>query len=420
MKPKINPTRHLSLFNPDHFEDSPIHIVGDNRVARQTAYLLAKLGCAQVIIWGSNAEAMQEIVAYVEHFAPIQITVRQRSDISSDISGVVMVVETSLTERINLYQNCLEMASEVLQVLDVRTYNGDLPKVVTVPAMELFAQSSLYEAKDQVSWDYAIACPLRSRIAATYLVGQFVVWSQIAYKMSGKEDRLLLAEQLIAPMEGLDAPSIGRIELLTPEHASLPLHVIGVGATGSHLVALLAECGFRNISVYDFDAIESHNVANQWFGPQQIDLPKIQALFQNINKFFGFGITPRSERIGKKSSPLTGIVFLLTDKMESRKEIADAFLNRPEVPCIVETRMSAELSQIYIATQKDYATWRSTLFDTEVYKPEVSACGTSITISTTAKLCVVIAVSEFIDYLTGGHVSPSNTTSFYPPHMSAI
>lgn len=417
----VNPLRHLSLFNPRDFEEIPIHIIGDNLVAKQAAYLIAKLGCSQIVLWGEDTTAQQEIADYVHYFTGVNLEIKDRNDITPDIYGVVLVAETSLQKRVELYQNCLEMAADVMQVVETRTYNGDLPKVVTVSPAELFMQTALYDpTKDQASWDNAVLCPLRSRIAAIYMVTQFIVWSQITFKLEGKEGRKIAIEQFIAGMAGLDAPTIAKVSLLSDEHKSLPIHVIGVGATGSHLVALLAECGFTNIMVYDFDKIEPHNIANQWFSIDQIGEFKTHALAENIRKFYGYRIRLSDVRVGKNSDALEGIIFLLTDTMESRKEIADALLQKDTIPLIVETRMSSEISQIYVTNQIDYAIWRASLFDTNVYKPEVSACGTSITIATTAKLCVVVAVSEAIDYLTGGDVTYSSTTSAYPPHMTNV
>ncbi len=41
---EINPMRHLSIIDPHLFEDKQIHIVGTNQVAKNIAYLVAKLG----------------------------------------------------------------------------------------------------------------------------------------------------------------------------------------------------------------------------------------------------------------------------------------------------------------------------------------------------------------------------------------
>ena len=40
-------------------------------------------------------------------------------------------------------------------------------------------------------------------------------------------------------------------------------HIIGCGSVGSTIAELLARLGITNISLYDFDTVSSHNLANQ-------------------------------------------------------------------------------------------------------------------------------------------------------------
>ena len=66
------------------------------------------------------------------------------------------------------------------------------------------------------------------------------------------------------------------------EHLHIPLHVVGLGATGSRLAMSLIELGFTNIKFYDFDIVESHNLANQIYGFKDIGVPKTTALEREI------------------------------------------------------------------------------------------------------------------------------------------
>ena len=58
--------------------------------------------------------------------------------------------------------------------------------------------------------------------------------------------------------------------LIEVENVDIPIHVIGCGALGSWLVFFLLKMGFKNITVYDFDTIEEHNLPNQCFMERQI------------------------------------------------------------------------------------------------------------------------------------------------------
>ena len=58
--------------------------------------------------------------------------------------------------------------------------------------------------------------------------------------------------------------------LIDVEEVDTPIHVIGCGALGSWLTFFLLKMGFKNITVYDFDKIEEHNLPNQFFMENQI------------------------------------------------------------------------------------------------------------------------------------------------------
>ena len=45
------------------------------------------------------------------------------------------------------------------------------------------------------------------------------------------------------------------MELFNPEKFTLPVHIIGAGATGSWLALSLAKLGITNITVWDFDVV---------------------------------------------------------------------------------------------------------------------------------------------------------------------
>ena len=67
-------------------------------------------------------------------------------------------------------------------------------------------------------------------------------------------------------------------ELFDAEQFNTPITIIGVGATGSWLTLMLAKLGIKDITVYDFDVVEEHNIANQAFCIHQIDKEKVIAL----------------------------------------------------------------------------------------------------------------------------------------------
>ncbi len=179
------------------------------------------------------------------------------------------------------------------------------------------------------------------------------------------------------------------------------IDVIGAGATGSRIVLSLAKLGIENIHVWDFDVVESHNVANQVYRLTDIGKKKVGALAEIVKESTGITITVHSERVDG-TQKLGPIVFLLTDTMSSRKEIWEKAL-RLHLDCelMIETRMGADSGRIYtvIPSQMSHVkAWESTLYaDNDA---EVSACGAVTSVGPTAEIISGMAVWQFMRWFS--------------------
>lgn len=139
-------------------------------------------------------------------------------------------------------------------------------------------------------------------------------------------------------MEVFDPRSFGRRRV----------DVIGVGATGSHVVVSLAKLGVDNIHVWDPDKVESHNVANQAFGNGDIGSPKVEALARIVKALTGDEIATHCERVTGDTQGLGDLVFLLVDSMKTRREIFEGALqSNLTTQLLIETRMGADSGRIY-------------------------------------------------------------------------
>lgn len=184
-----------------------------------------------------------------------------------------------------------------------------------------------------------------------------------------------------------------------------PITIIGAGATGSRVFEALINLGLRNITVYDFDKVEEHNLANQIFDSGDIGETKVRAL--NNWHYVKTGEREiaslkynNTKVIGNMRKDIQGIVFLLTDTMESRKEILDNSLKyNAKVPLVIETRMALTHGNIYCFNPNNVnqtRQWENTLIPDET--AEVSACGTALSVGTTANIIANLAVNQMIQY----------------------
>jgi molybdopterin/thiamine biosynthesis adenylyltransferase len=225
----------------------------------------------------------------------------------------------------------------------------------------------------------------------------------------------------------MDISPVRHQSVFDPSKHREHIHIIGCGATGSRVFASLVELGLTNISCYDFDTVESHNLANQLFGAQQIGMPKVDALQKWYHDKTGM-TPPSSMEFHNKpvdakfpAQPLDGYVFLLTDSMKSRRQIYDIYLHAgasERIIRVIETRMAAIHGNVLHFDPNDAtaaAAWEATLSDDEV--TEVSACGTSISVGTTAALIANLAVQQYMWLCTNPAGANARTDIYLRPLM---
>lgn len=191
--------------------------------------------------------------------------------------------------------------------------------------------------------------------------------------------------------------------ICNPKGFEKPIHIIGCGATGSWVATFLAKMGFGNIHLYDFDTIEEHNISNQNYSIEDVGEKKSEILKKYLTKACGCDTIKAYDKRVTKEDSFDGIVFLLTDTMESRKEIFDNCIDlKPQIDLLIETRMGTSSGMIYsIIPTKPYQRekYLKTLYDDG--EAEVSACGTPITVLPTATAIASQAVWQFVNFIVG-------------------
>lgn len=195
--------------------------------------------------------------------------------------------------------------------------------------------------------------------------------------------------------------TLRHLEVFSPDMwGNRHIDVIGAGATGSEVAMTLANLGVT-CTVWDFDRVAAHNVANQVYTNRDIGRLKVDALHDNIYAKTDIRITPRNERVDG-SQQLGPFVFLLTDTMASRREIFTRALKMHiGVSYVVETRMAADNGRIYAfdpSRLSHVRGWEETLYTDD--EAEVSICGASTTVGATAKILANLAVWQLIRWFS--------------------
>lgn len=124
-----------------------------------------------------------------------------------------------------------------------------------------------------------------------------------------------------------------------------PVTVIGAGSVGSQLVVMLAKIGCKEITVWDDDDVESHNIPMSAFRLGDLGKPKVAALAALVEESTGVRITTVGRRYA--GEPLVGSVVACVDSMESRMAVWNRVRDNPNVDVLVDTRINAEKSEVY-------------------------------------------------------------------------
>lgn len=177
-----------------------------------------------------------------------------------------------------------------------------------------------------------------------------------------------------------------------------PVHVIGAGATGSWLVLQLAKLGISNITVWDFDKVEEHNIPNQLFGLEHVGLYKAHALYMIVKEQTGLEIKIRNEKF--QQGRLSGYVFLMVDSMKGRWDIWTGSVKmKSAIKLLVEPRMGLNEARVYNVEPMN--TTHHERYEACWYpddEAEVSACGTSQSVITTAMLTASFCARQLVNH----------------------
>lgn len=200
-------------------------------------------------------------------------------------------------------------------------------------------------------------------------------------------------------------------EFFKPEMCRERIHIIGCGAIGSTVAELLTRFGLTKLTLYDFDKVEPHNIANQMFTFEDIGKLKVDAVAEYLLK-----INPemKDDLIlapkGYINQRLSGYVFLCVDNIDLRREIAKSCVGNPFVKGMFDFRMRLTDAQHYAAAWNDQKMvedfLKSMAFSHEEAKKEtpVSACNITLSVAPTVRNIVALGVSNFINFAKGGPI----------------
>ena len=158
-----------------------------------------------------------------------------------------------------------------------------------------------------------------------------------------------------------------QIDVISPDEIP-PITIIGSGASGTGIGVIAGKLGCQNITIWDGDQVELHNVSNQYFSGNSIGINKATALRTEIMRLAPVLMTPSiismEEMFEENSDISSQIVFLCVDGIENRRSVFNRLTECTDVRWIIETRMSAEyyeVNTIDMSSDEEKASWLESL-----------------------------------------------------------
>ena len=217
---------------------------------------------------------------------------------------------------------------------------------------------------------------------------------------------------------------IRHLEFFDPLDLKTPVHIIGLGAVGSHIAIFLTRLGISNFTLWDFDTVGDHNIPNQHFEEKHIGQRKVDAISKQMLE-----INPDIKITKKdKYNPETiinGHVFMCVDDIELRHQFYLTHEFEIALMSVFDTRIALEVGQLFSAKwnnneHKELLISNSAFTNSEV-EEEVSACGSKLAVLPTIVMIANIAVINFMNLIKTNELKPFMTfntfnLTFSKPH----
>ena len=188
-------------------------------------------------------------------------------------------------------------------------------------------------------------------------------------------------------------------------------HIIGCGSVGSTLAELIARTGYTKFSLYDFDNIEAHNLANQPFRNSHIGRNKAEVTAEMICE-----INPEAAKDirvfkdGWSDQPLSGCVFLCVDSMKVRNAISRGNASNRSIKTMFDFRTRLTDAQHYAADwnnpeQVSNFIKSMDFTDEDAHKETpVSACGVELSVASTVRTICSYGVTNWMNFYKNGNL----------------
>ena len=126
---------------------------------------------------------------------------------------------------------------------------------------------------------------------------------------------------------------------------SRPVHLIGAGSVGSHVASMLARIGVTDLTVWDDDSVDSHNIGPSLYGVADVSYYKVDRLRAIIERNTGLRIKTMRQKYAGES--IRGSIVACVDNMEARQLIWSSVKKKLFVDILIDTRVAERFIQVF-------------------------------------------------------------------------
>lgn len=200
---------------------------------------------------------------------------------------------------------------------------------------------------------------------------------------------------------------IRQADFFNPLEVKEQIHIVGLGAIGSHVAEQLVRMGIDHLTLWDFDIVDEHNIPNQLYRHCDIGKDKNTALGLYLME-----INPQLQlelrREWRPGLALNGYIFMCVDSIDVRQQIVDTYMYTTKVKAIFDFRMRLTDAQHYAGcpgNKIEIENLRASMDFTQEEAKEatpVSACGTSMAVLPTIRVITAVGVANFMNFVKTG------------------
>jgi hypothetical protein len=212
------------------------------------------------------------------------------------------------------------------------------------------------------------------------------------------------------------------IEVFDPTKIETRIHILGCGAVGSTVAEQLVRLGLTRITLWDFDKVEPHNIANQIYTNDDIGKEKTTALARYLCSINPLLIKDLEIKGAYVDQRLSGYLFVNIDNMDICRKIVEDNKKNRAVKAFFDFRLGLMDGQHYAAlpsvpgdVDRLLKTMAFTHEEARV-NVKVSACGSSLNVVAGVRLIIALGVANAMAIMQDKpykHMILSDASTFY-------